>query len=157
MTAGSRPGTNLPRDGGDDPSGTPGSPESLVFLCGADMNPSLIKARAGLERARFVAIARMDGRHAGQAGFPPDLAAGAIWGIALTIAPVAAPVAASPAPAARAVAATVSLVLRDGTSTEAALMTDPTTVGTVAAVLREAHYWELPVEYRHRLQALLSS
>jgi hypothetical protein len=36
---------------------------TLGFSCGADMNPSLIegrKGRAGLERARFVANARID-------------------------------------------------------------------------------------------------
>lgn len=127
---------------------------TLAFLCGADMNPSLIggsKGRAGLERARFVAIARIDGTLTGRAGLPPDLASGEIWGIALAIAPAADPARSSSTPI-----ATVSIVWRDGTSAEAALMTDPTTVGTVADVLSEAHYWELPVAYRNRLQALVS-
>lgn len=124
---------------------------TLVFLCGADMNPSLIGDRKGLERARFVAIARIDGTLTGRAGLPPDLASGEIWGIALAIAPAADPARSSSTPI-----ATVSIVWRDGTSAEAALMTDPTTVGTVADVLSEAHYWELPVAYRNRLQALVS-
>lgn len=133
------------RPGAGDPTETP---ETLVFLCGADMNPTLVRRRAGLERARFVAIARIDGSEAEGIGLPADLEADAIWGIALTIAADASP----PTPG-----AAVPIVLRDDTSAEAVVLTDPGTVGNVADVLREAHYWELPVAYRDRLQALLPS
>lgn len=134
------------RPGAGDPTG---APETLVFLCGADMNPTLVRRRAGLERARFVAIARIDGSEAGRVGLPAELGSDAIWGIALTIAADAS----LPMPR----GAAVSTVLRDDTSVEAVVLTDPVTVGSVADVLREAHYWELPVAYRDRLQALLPS
>ena len=132
---------------GDDASPPTGR---LAFLCGADMNPLRITGRAGLERARFVAIARIDGAETGKTGLPGELGTGEIWGIALAVGPD------DPSPGSTA-RATVPVLLRDGTSAEAALMTDPTTVGTVADVLREAHYWELPVAYRNRLQALVSA
>lgn len=143
MTAASRSGAQAPREDGNDLAGSPEPPGTLVFLCGADMHPSQIKGRAGFERARFVAIARMEGSHAGQAGLPPSLGSGEIWGIALRVEP------------GDATAETVSIVLRDGTTAEATLMTDSTTAGSVVGVLAEAHYWELPVAYRDRLQALL--
>ena len=118
---------------------------TLVFLCGADMNPLAIANHPGLERARFVAIARMEGSEAGRAGLPPVAGTGEIWGIVLSAPP---PEGAAPF--------TVPVVLRDGTATRAILITGPDTAGAAADILAEAQYWELPVAYRQRLEASLS-
>lgn len=137
------------------PSGASGVSGSLAFICGADMNPLQVRSRFTSRQARFVAIASMPGSQAGPAGLPTALGSGEIWGIVLgvpdAIVPEATLEAGAPNPP------RVSIVLRDGSSTEATLMTGPATVGSVAAVLQEAHYWELPVPYRDRLKALLLS
>lgn len=131
------------RQPADTASGMTGT---LVFLCGADMNPLAITSHSGLEQARFVAIARMEGSRAGHAGLPPALETGEIWGIVLSALP----------PPDGAAPFTVPLVLRDGTATRAILMTGPDTAGTTREILAEAQYWELPVVYRQRLEACVS-
>ena len=129
----------------DQPATAPGTTETLVFLCGADMNPVAIAGHPGLEQARFVAIARTEGSVARRAGLPPALGAGDIWGIVLSAVPP--PDAVAPF--------TVPVVLRDGTAAGAILLTGPDTAGTASGILAEAHYWELPVAYRQRLGAIL--
>lgn len=127
------------------PATASGTTATLVFLCGADMNPLAIAARPGLERARFVAIARMEGNEAARAGLPSPLGTGQIWGIVLSAAP----------PPDVSAERTVPVVLRDGTATSAILITGPQTAGTTVEILAEARYWELPVAYRDRLAAVL--
>lgn len=148
MASETQAGTRHDAGASSEPGGT------LAFFCGADMNPLSIgngNGRVGFARARFVAIASsMEESTAGRAGLPAALGTGEIWGIVLAIAPPHAPPP-NPAPSSM-----VTVVLRNGATTEAALMTDPTTVGTIAGVLAEARYWELPIAYRDRLEALLS-
>lgn len=118
---------------------------ALAFLCGADMNPLRIADGAGLEGARFVAIASMEGSGAGHAGLPAAIGSGEIWGIVLAIA----------SPPDGAASVMVPVALDDGTTHRAQLITGPETAGSVEDILAEAHYWELPVAYRDRLAAML--
>lgn len=120
--------------------------DTLAFLCGADMNPSVIEGREGFSASRFVSIASANASVGKEAGLPAGLGEGEIWGIALRIASAGtAPQAIHRAPA--------SITLRDGTLVDAVLMTNPTTVGTPEAIIKEAYYWELPAEYRSRLES----
>ena len=120
--------------------------DTLAFLCGADMNPTVIEGREGFSSSRFVAIASADASVGKEAGLPAELGEGEVWGIALRIASAGtAPQAIRRAPA--------SITLQDGSQVDAVLMTNPTTVGTPEAILKEAHYWELPAEYRSRLES----
>lgn len=120
--------------------------DTLAFICGADMNPSVIEGREGFSTSRFVAIARADASVAKEAGLPQGLEDGDVWGIALRVESAGtAPQGIQRQP--------ISITLQDGTSANAVLMTNPTTAGTPEAILREAQYWELPAEYRSRLEA----
>lgn len=120
--------------------------DTLAFICGSDMNPTVIEGREGFATSRFVAIASADASVGKEAGLPAGLGGGKIWGIALRIGSAGtAPQAIQRAP--------VSITLQDGTRVNAVLMTNPTTVGTPEAILKEAHYWELPGEYRSRLES----
>lgn len=120
--------------------------DTLAFICGADMNPIVIEGREGFSTSRFVAIASADATVGKDAGLPGGLGEGEIWGIALRVPSAGtAPQGIQREP--------VSITLQDGTRANAVLMTNPTTVGTPEAILKEAHYWELPGEYRTRLEA----
>jgi len=120
--------------------------DTLAFICGADMNPTVIEGREGFATSQFVSIASADATVGKDAGLPAGLGDGEIWGIALRIASAGtAPQGIQREP--------VSIMLQDGTRANAVLMTNPTTVGTPEAILKEAHYWELPGEYRTRLEA----
>lgn len=120
--------------------------DTLAFICGADMNPTVIEGREGFSTSRFVAIASADASVGKEAGLPAGLGDGEIWGIALRIPSAGtAPQGIQREPA--------SIILHDGTRVNAVLMTNPTTVGTPEAILKEAHYWELPGEYRSRLES----
>ncbi len=123
---------------------------ALAFLCGADMNPLAITGRPGLAGARFVAIGWIKGSLASRVGLPGALGTGEIWGIVLSIPPRPGQPLTAAAPD------TVPVVLRDGSAIEAISITGPESAGTIAAILAEAYYWELPVAYRDRLGALLS-
>lgn len=120
--------------------------DTLVFVCGADMNPAVIDGREGFSTSRFVAIASADASVATEAGLPDALGGGEIWGIALRI-----PSAGTAPQGIR--RDPVTITLRDGTRVDAVLMTNPTTAGTTDAILAQAQYWELPGEYRDRLAA----
>lgn len=120
--------------------------DTLAFICGADMNPTVIEGREGFSTSRFVAIASADAAIGRDAGLPDGLGEGEIWGIALRI-----PSAGTAPQGIR--REPVAITLQDGTRTNAVLMTNPTTAGTPEAILKEAHYWELPGEYRSRLEA----
>lgn len=120
--------------------------DTLAFLCGADMNPTVIERREGFSTSRFVAIASADASVGKEAGLPGGLGDGEIWGIVLRIASAGT----APQGIRR---ETSSITLRDGARVDAVLMTNLATVGTPEAILEEARYWELPSEYRNRLES----
>ena len=108
-----------------------------VFLCGADMQPSRIRAR--WPQARFVSIARADGVLAaglglGWYGLGPE-----IWGIVVETGEPQR-------------GAMLPLWLADGTSVTAMAVDGPEAFGSVAEALAQARYWELPADYRDRLE-----
>ena len=127
----------------DMPDGT------LVFLCGADMNPVTLRARPGFAAARFIATGAIGGDLAERIDLPVFLAEDDIWGIVLRL-----PFAASPAPAPA--GAPVTVRLRDRREARAILITDPASVGDQPEILAEARYWELPVLYRDRLESCMA-
>jgi hypothetical protein len=116
--------------------------KSRVFLFGADMNPEAIDAR--WDGARFVGIARAPGALAqgtewGKGAFGPD-----VWGIIVETGVEQRGV-------------PVPLTLRDGASATAMFVGEPSDLGSLAEMLAEARYWELPAEYRDRIQARLEA
>lgn len=123
---------------------TPATPafKSRVFLWGADMNPTTIRAR--WEGSRFVAIARAAGFLTRGAGMPAEAFGPEIWGIVVE---TGFEQPGMPLP----------LTLPDGTSATAMLAGEPGGLGTLAEILGEAHYWELPQTYRDRIQAYIDS
>ena len=109
-----------------------------LFLCGADMDPTL--ARGAYPGARFVARARLERDASGGAGDAE------VWGILLR-APVEE--GEEPAPADRMGA----VMTDDGRVFEARLVGGGRPTGEPAAVLAAARYWELPPSYVARLRA----
>lgn len=112
---------------------------SRVFLCGADMQPSRIRAR--WPEARFVALAKADGVIAmglglGWYGLGPE-----VWGILVETGEPQ-------------VGTMLPLSLADGTSVTAMVSGDPSAFGTVAEALAQARYWELPAAYRDQLETV---
>ena len=112
---------------------------SRVFLWGADMQPSRIRAR--WPRARFVSLARADGVIAagvglGWYGLGPE-----VWGIIVETG--------EPQEGAM-----VPLWLRDGSTATAMAVGDRAEFGTVDEALAQARYWELPAAYRERLETV---
>ena len=129
----------------------------IAFLCGADMMPEETRARPELEDAEFISIARVHGAHGQRLGLPAALIderpsspgpPGAIWGIALRL-----PLIEDEANRLR--GEVVPVTLRDGTELEGTLATTAESVGAPADVLAAARYWELPGDYRDRLEAAL--
>jgi hypothetical protein len=112
-----------------------------AFLCGADMDPRAIRARDGFATARFVAIGATG---AAADVMPHKLGDGDIWGIVVR----------APEHALLDEASRIPVVLRDGATVHAALLTTPDTAGSAAEILARARYWELPVPYRNRLEDL---
>ena len=115
---------------------------SRVFLCGADMQPSRIRAR--WPEARFVAMARADGVIAaglglGWYGLGPD-----VWGILVETGEEQR-------------GTMLPLRLADSTSVTAMTDGDPAGFGSVAEALAQARYWELPTDYRDRLEQSATS
>jgi len=113
---------------------------SKVFLCGADMQPSRIRAR--WPRARFVSLARADGVIAagmglGWYGLGPE-----VWGIVVETGELQE-------------GWMLPLWLRDGSEATAMVVGDRAAFGTVSEALAQALYWELPAAYRERLQAAI--
>lgn len=113
-----------------------------VFLCGADMQPSRIRAR--WPESRFVAIARADGVISaglglGWYGLGPD-----VWGIIVETGEVQR-------------GSMLPLRLADGTSVTAMTDGDAAGFGSLAEALAQARYWELPAAYRDRLEQAISA
>lgn len=119
------------------------SSDSLVFLCGADMNPQAIQSRPELRDSRFLMTCAIRASWAETTGLPSPPHGVDVWGIVLRVSPDAA------------CGESVTVRLRDG-GEAAALLTSPATIGNLASVLAEARYWELPVSYRDRLEAIVN-
>jgi hypothetical protein len=125
-----------------DPVASEPSFTSRVFLCGADMNPTAIRQR--WPEARFIGIGWIDGIVTADFGLPPLALGPQVWGILVE---VGAPQRGMPAPVTR----------PDGSGTTAMLTDDPAVAGSLAEVLAEAHYWELPRAYRERIEVAIAS
>lgn len=113
-----------------------------VFLCGADMQPGRIRAR--WPEARFVAIARADGVVAaglglGWYGLGPD-----VWGIVVETGEIQR-------------GTMLPLRLADGTHVTAMTDGDPAGFGSPTEALAQARYWELPADYRDRLEQVVAA
>jgi hypothetical protein len=106
------------------------------------MNPSRIRAR--WPDGRFTSIAAAAGFLARAAGLPRDAFGPEIWGV---IVETGALQPGTPLP----------LTLPDGTSTTAMLTGDPESLGSPVEILAETQYWELPQDYRDRIQGWIES
>lgn len=116
-----------------------GTDRVLLFLCGADMHPSAIRAR--YPAARFVEVAHCAAPLPGLSALAPLNEEG-VWGIVVRV------------PETAADAAEVAVTLQDGQLTTATLATQPADVADTAAVVAAVRYWELPPTYRARAMAL---
>ncbi len=116
--------------------------KSRVFLWGADMNPTTVRAR--WPGSRFVATARAAGLLSRSAGLPPEAFGPEIWGIVVETGDVQR---GTPVP----------LTLADGASATAMLVDAPGGAGNPAEILAEARYWELPQAYRDRIVAFIDT
>jgi hypothetical protein len=112
--------------------------KSRVFLWGADMNPTTVRAR--WPGSRFVATARASGLLSRSAGLPPEAFGPEIWGIIVETDKDQR-------------GAPVPLTLADGASATAMLVDAPG--GNPVEILAEARYWELPQAYRDRIEAFI--
>lgn len=114
--------------------------KSLVFLWGADMNPTTIRRR--WPEGRFVAIAWAAGLLTRGAGLPAGAFGPEVWGIVVEtgIAQAGTP---------------VPLALPDGSEATAMLTGEPDAIGAPVDILAEANYWELPQAYRDRIKAVV--
>ncbi|MDP8909520.1 MAG: SAM-dependent methyltransferase, partial [Chloroflexota bacterium] len=116
---------------------------SLLFLCGADMDPTV--ARGRFPTARFIDIAHCAGPLPGLAALD-DLGDGGVWGILVRVVDVNADTA---MPGDDAVE--LAVTLPDGEQALARLVTLPADVADAAAVAAAVRYWELPPTYRTRV------
>ncbi|MBA2470576.1 MAG: hypothetical protein H0V37_14315 [Chloroflexia bacterium] len=123
---------------------TPVAPafKSRVFLWGADMNPTAIRAR--WPRSRFVAIACATGILSRSAGLRPNAFGPEIWGIMVETGEDQR-------------GTLVPLTLAHGASATAMVVDAPGGFGTPAGILAEARYWELPQAYRDRIEAFIDT
>jgi hypothetical protein len=115
---------------------------SRVFLCGADMDPVEIRKR--WPESRFLGIAWASGDLVQGIGLSKGALGPRLWGIVIETGQ-------------RQRGHYLPITMRDGTSTTAVLTATPDTLGTLPEILSEAHYWELPRDYRDRLQALVDA
>ena len=111
-----------------------------LFLCGADMDPTV--ARGAHPGARFVARARLE---AGGSGGPGTEE---VWGILLRV-----PVEEGEEPASADRIGAV--VTDDGRAFEARLVGGGRPTGEPAAIVAAARYWELPPGYVERMRVAL--
>jgi hypothetical protein len=114
----------------------------LLFLCGADMHPSHIRAR--FPDARFVDVAQYAGSLPGLTALDDvAVAGGEVWGILVRT--EATEVDDEPRQ--------LAVTLPDGEQALATLATRPIDVADAAAVEAAVRYWELPPAYRARIIA----
>lgn len=106
------------------------------FLCGADMDPTAV--RAAYPGARFVARARLATEPGGDDPAPEE-----IWGILLRLPPGDDPD--------QAAAEERGVVADDGRRLRAVAVGGGQSAGDPAAVLAAARFWELPPAYIRRL------
>ncbi len=115
--------------------------KSRVFLWDADMHPTAIRGR--WPAARFEGIASGPGFLTQGIGLPPFAFGPRVWGILID---TGEPQRGMAVPIAR----------RDGAEAAAMLVGDPYEVGSLAVVLAEARYWELPRDYRDAIEAVIA-
>jgi hypothetical protein len=113
----------------------------VAFLCGEDMHPSAIRQR--WPGARFLGIGWVNGVLSSGIGLEPDALGPRIWGILVD---TGAPLEGMFVPVTR----------RDGTPATAVVSGEPAVVGSLAGMLAQARYWELPRDYRDRVEAAAS-
>lgn len=107
---------------------------ATVFVCGADMEPGLIRARDGFGAARFTGVGSI-----AAADFPAFSVAGdRIWGLVIEGAGVLEN-------------EVVEIARRDGTVITGVLGTLAEDVTNREAVVAQARYWELPPSYWREL------
>src|SRR6476661_5771015 len=121
----------------DDVSGT------MIFLCGADMHPTI--ARKRYPHGRFIEIARAQCPLPGLASFPGGAGeVAAVWGILLRV------------PESRADdGPRIAVTLTSSLQTAAVLGTTEADVADPAKVLAAVRYWELPGAYRQAMAAIV--
>lgn len=112
-------------------------PRPFVFLCGADMDPTAVRAR--FPDARFVDVAHCAGPLPGLTAMD-DLADGGVWGILVR----------ASAAGMGDEAVEIAVTLPDGEQALARLATRPADVADAGAVAAAVRYWELPPAYRMR-------
>ena len=112
---------------------------AYAILFGADMEPERIRQHPDTAGGRFVGIGAVDASESARLDLPlPD--APEVWGVVIRLAPGSSPDGPK-----------VSVSMRTGEAIEATVLTHAVDLGDRAAVLAEAHYWELPVPYRKAL------
>jgi hypothetical protein len=111
-----------------------------VFLCGADMDPVVVRQR--WPDARFTGIARADGIITRALGLSPYAFGSEVWGIVVDTGEEQS-------------GAMIPLTLRDGSPATAMGTADAARFGTLKDALAQALYWELPAAYRDQLQAAI--
>ena len=119
--------------------------ETYLFRCGADMDPTAI--RAVDPGARFVARARLPGGVPSPLVPSPDDEVAEVWGLLLRPGGVPAP----------AEARATEVLTDDGRPFRAVVATAATDVADPRAVVAAARYWELPPAYVVRLPGLLDA
>jgi hypothetical protein len=102
------------------------------------MHPSAIRQR--WPEARFIGIGWVNGALSRGIGLERDALGPQIWGILVD--------AGTPLEG-----MFVPVTQRDGTAATAVLNGDPAAVGTLSGMLAQARYWELPRDYRDRIEA----
>ena len=111
------------------------------FLFGADMGPGKIRRNPLTSTSRFVDIGSISAASVAGLSLPsPDVEE--IWGVVVTL-PRADSTLSFPK---------TSVTLRSGKVVDATVLTDAASFGTVADVISEAYYWELPRAWREALE-----
>ncbi len=116
--------------------------KSRVFLWGADMNPTTIRSR--WPGGRFVTIARAPGLLTRGAGLRSEAFGPEIWGVVVETGE-------------EQMGMPLPLELPGGADVTAMLAGSPGDLGSPAEMLAEADYWELPQDYRDRIQAFINA
>ena len=115
---------------------------SRVFLCGANMEPEAIRAR--WPKARFVALARANGVLTTGLGLPANAFGPDVWGIVVETGTPQRGI-------------YLPLTLRDGSDATAIMVDDATALGSLEDILAQARYWELPEDYRNRIEETIAA
>lgn len=114
----------------------------IVFLCGEDMDPTAIRQR--WPEAKFLGLAWVNGMLSRGFGLPAGALGSQIWGILIDAKTTQ-------------TGMYVPVTRRDGRSATAVIVGDRSSAGSLAGVLAQARYWELPRDYRDRIEALANA